>query len=161
MKQESIYVERVPSFNTESLFLLLAVLFLGLFYSRVSSIGLDTLAVVYLVLFTFFLFYSINFLFLTIFMTSSSLKLRFGVFSWTVPYENIESAHIDPIPFLMRMGGAGVHFMFIGNRFRVSFNFLEYPRVVIALKRKAGPVKDVSFSTRHPEEILRHLEKIC
>jgi hypothetical protein len=29
---------------------------------------------------------------------------------------------------------------------------------VIALERKAGPVRDVSFSTRHPDEIVRLLQ---
>jgi hypothetical protein len=57
----------------------------------------------------------------------------------------------------MRLGGAGIHFMVIENRYRASFNFLEYPRVVIALKRKKGPVRDISFSTRHPEELLQRL----
>jgi len=53
------------------------------------------------------------------------------------------------------MGGAGIHFMMIRKRYRASFNFLEYPRVVIALKRKVGPVQDISFSTRRPDDVLR------
>ena len=45
--------------------------------------------------------------------------------------------------------------MNVRNRYRASFNFLEYPRVVIAFKKKAGLVRDISFSTRQPEEIMR------
>jgi hypothetical protein len=59
----------------------------------------------------------------------------------------------------MRMGGAGIHFMLIRRRYRVSFNFLEYPRVVIAFKRKVGPVQDISFSTRRPDDVLRHIQE--
>jgi hypothetical protein len=53
------------------------------------------------------------------------------------------------------MGGAGIHFMMIRQRYRASFNFLEYPRVVVAFKKKAGPVQDISFTTRQPDEVLR------
>jgi hypothetical protein len=48
--------------------------------------------------------------------------------------------------------------MLIRGRYRASFNFLEYPRVVIAFKRKVGPVKDISFSTRRPEELIKLIE---
>jgi hypothetical protein len=67
---------------------------------------------------------------------------------------NVESCALDEIPALMKYGGAGIHFMMIGKRYRASFNFLEYPRVVIAFKRKMGPVRDISFSTRQPMEVL-------
>jgi hypothetical protein len=70
-----------------------------------------------------------------------------------VALENVESCLLDDVPLLMRMGGAGIHFMFIRKRYRASFNFLEYPRVVIAFKKPAGPVRDISFSTRQPERI--------
>ena len=63
----------------------------------------------------------------------------------------------------MKYGGAGIHFMTVHNRYRASFNFLEYPRVVIAFKKKVGLVRDISFSTRRPEEVtrlIRELERI-
>jgi hypothetical protein len=50
--------------------------------------------------------------------------------------------------------------MFIRKRYRASFNFLEFPRVVIAFKRKVGPVRDISFSTRHPDELLRIIQDV-
>jgi hypothetical protein len=34
-------------------------------------------------------------------------------------------------------------------------NFLEHPRVVLALRKKRGLVRDVVFSTKRPEEVLR------
>jgi hypothetical protein len=58
----------------------------------------------------------------------------------------------------MKYGGAGIHFMLVRTRYRVSFNFLEHPRVVIALRRRAGPVRDVSFSTRRPDELMQLLQ---
>ncbi len=80
--------------------------------------------------------------------------LRFGIFTWTIPVDNIESINLDELPPIMKYGGAGIHFMTIQNRYRASFNFLEYPRVVIQLKKKQGLVKDISFSTEQPSDIL-------
>jgi hypothetical protein len=45
--------------------------------------------------------------------------------------------------------------MMIDTRYRASFNFLEYPRVVLAFKRSIGPVVDLSFSTKRPDELIQ------
>jgi len=105
--------------------------------------------------FALFLFYSVNYRTLKIRITPEALKLRFGVITWTVPIENIEDYQLDQLPISLRMGGAGVHFFVAHQRYRFSFNFLEYPRIVIALKRKKGLVRDASFSTRHPDAVLQ------
>jgi hypothetical protein len=82
--------------------------------------------------------------------------LSFGVFSWTIPIYNIdEIQNDDEIPVLSKYGGAGIHFMFVRRRYRASFNFLEYSRVVLRLKKKQGLVSDISFSTCQPEELLQ------
>jgi hypothetical protein len=38
------------------------------------------------------------------------------------------------------------------------FNFLEYPRVVLALKQRKGLVRDIAFSTRRPQEVMRLIQ---
>ena len=154
-----IYDERVTSKRTEVLFLALTVLFLLLLIWRVNAGSLDILAAVFFCLCSFFLFYSVNYRTLIIRLTSESLKLTFGIFTWTVPLDNVEECRLDDIPVLMRMGGAGIHFMFIRKRYRASFNFLEHPRVVIAFKRKVGLVRDISFSTRRPDDVLRLIQQ--
>jgi hypothetical protein len=68
--------------------------------------------------------------------------------------EDVESIRLDDPPPIKKYGGAGIHFMFVDGRYRASFNFLEYPRVVIALRGKRK-VQDISFSTRQPDEIIR------
>ena len=85
--------------------------------------------------------------------------LTFGIFTWRVPLDNVAECRLDDIPLMMRMGSVGIHFMTIRKRYRASLNFLEHPRVVIAFKRKAGPVRDISFSTRRPEAVLRLIQK--
>jgi Ca2+/Na+ antiporter len=148
------YEERVSSGKTEALFVVLALLFLLLFVWRAMATGLGLLAIVFLLLFGLFLFYSLNYRTLTITMTSESLELGFGVFRWTVPWHTIEECDLDDTP-MWRIAGAGIHCTWIRRRYRVFLNFLEYPRVVLALRERKGPVRDIAFSTRRPEEVVR------
>ena len=159
MTENLIYTERISSKKTEMLFVALLLLFFMLLIWRLTAYGLDFLAAVFLCLCAFFFFYALNYRTLTIRLTTRSLKLTFGIFTWTVPLENIEACRIDEIPVLMKFGGAGIHFMLVRRRYRASFNFLEYPRVVIAFKRKIGPVRDISFSTRQPDDVLRLIQE--
>jgi hypothetical protein len=155
MATEPVYSERLSSSKTEALFISLMTLFLALSLWRMNINGLDGLVIAFLILAGMFLFYLVNFRTLHIRITSESLKLIFGIFTWTVPLNNIEDCQLDELPAFMKYGGAGIHFMMIRDRYRASFNFLEYPRVVVAFKKKVGPVRDISFSTQHPEDILR------
>ena len=159
MNDDLLYHERITSNRTEALFLTLMILFFILLFWRVSAEGLDGLTAVFFCFFVLFLFYVVNYRTLIIRLTSESLKLKFGIFTWIVPLDNVEGCCLDELPVLMRMGGAGIHFMFIRKRYRASFNFLEHPRVVIAFKRKEGLVRDISFSTRHPDDVLRLIQE--
>jgi hypothetical protein len=159
MNDKLIYSERLTSKWTELLFVILMILFLGLFIWRTRAAGFGALAGLFLFLTCFFLFYVLNFRVLNIQLTAASLKLTFGVISWTVPLENVQDCRLDDdIPLFMRLGGAGVHFMMVRKRYRASFNFLEYPRVVVAFKRKVGWVRDISFSTRRPQEVVGYVQ---
>ncbi len=153
------YFEKISSRKTEWLFVSLTILFFLLFVWRMNVSGWNGLTVVILVFACFFLFYSVNYRTLIISITDETLKLTFGVFTWTVPFDNIESCSLDEIPAMMKNGGAGIHFMFVRKRYRASFNFLEHPRVLIAFKNKVGPVRDISFSTSRPDDVLRFLQE--
>jgi hypothetical protein len=158
MNNDLFLEERISSNKTEALFVALTIGFFLLFIWRLNTARLDLLAAVFLIFFLIFLFYSLNFRTLFIRLTSEALKLTFGVFKWVVPLDNIDACSLDYLPMVMKYGGAGVHFMSIRNRYRASFNFLEYPRVVVGLKKKVGPVQDISFSTRQPEEVIRLIQ---
>jgi len=149
--------ERVYSNRTEALFLVLTLLFLVLSIWRVNAIGLDILTAIFFGLFSFFLFYSLNYRTLIIRLTPDALALRFGIFTWTISTDNVENCSLDDTS-LWRIGGAGIHFSPIHGRYRAMFNFLEYPRIVIALKKKRGLVRDIAFSTQRPDEILRFIQ---
>jgi len=154
-----LYEERVWSNRTEALFLALAAALGGLWAwamgrsnargregGRRLRMGLGVGA-------AFFAFYALNFRTLVIRVTRTALRLRFGVFEWVAPMGDIAAWGLDEAPAVARLGGAGIHFMFVRGRYRASFNFLEHPRVVVALSGGAGPVRDVSFSTRRPEAV--------
>ena len=153
MKEDYIYEEKLSSKRTTILFITLALSFLLLFLLRMVVAGFGWLAVVFFLLFCLFTFYVFNYRTLIIHLTPESLSLKFGIFRWRVPLGTIEEPCLDDVS-LWRIGGAGIHFTSIRKRYRAYFNFLEYPRVVVKLKQKRGPVWDIAFSTRHPEKIM-------
>ena len=123
-----IYEESLSSKWTHGLFVALTVPLLVYVLWRVITIGADAPSAVVFCLFAFFLFYAINYRTLHIHITRVSLKLIFGLFTWTVPLNNVNDCRLDDeLPLLLRFGGAGTHFMWVHGRYRVSFNFLEYP----------------------------------
>lgn len=150
-----IYHEKISSIKTSTLFLGLMLAFLILAVFHWMSAGVDWLTIVLFILFGIFLFYVLNYRVLVIEITVRAISLRFGIFIWTIPMSNIAYCQVDEIPAFLRLGGAGIHFMFVRGRYRASFNFLEYPRVVIAFKKKAGLVRDISFTTRQPEAVIK------
>jgi hypothetical protein len=152
MDMEKLYEERLTFLRTAALFVVLTLLFLALVIWRAMVSGWAGLTIVFLFFLLFFLFYSINYRSLTITITPKVLSLKFGLFTWFIPLDNIEMIYRDKVS-LYRIGGAGIHFTSIAGRYRAMFNFLEYPRLVLGLKQKRGPVKDIVFSTRYPDEI--------
>ena len=153
-----IYTERLSSLRTQALFLGLTLLFGALFTWRACTAGVDALGVILLCFAVVFLFYTLNYRTLVILISPQALKLKFGLFGWTEKLDNIASCSIDQLPWMLQYGGAGVHFMTVNQRYRASYNFLEYPRVVIKLKRKRGLVSDLSFTTRQPEQVIHILD---
>ena len=150
---EVVYEERVSSSRTEALFVALTLVFLALSVIRGSRSGFGYLAVLFVLLSCFFLFYAVNYRTLIVRMTHDAVALRFGVFSWTVPWDTVQRWYPDDTS-MWRVGGAGIHFTMIRRRYRVFFNFLEHPRVVLELSKARCLVQDVVFSTRRPTEVL-------
>ena len=155
MSSDLLYEEKLSSGRTRTLFVILTALCLVLYGWRRSAGDTGALTGVIGFFSAMFLFYVLNYHTLVVRLTPASLALTFGLFTWRVPLDNVQDVALDDLPAFKRNGGAGIHFMTIRGRYRASFNFLEYPRVVIALKKPAGPVLDISFSTRRPDEVIR------
>jgi hypothetical protein len=150
------YFEQLSSNRTEALFVGLTLIYILLAVWRMNSSGYSTSTVILFLFCAFFLFYSINYRRLSIRITAELLELQFGLFTWKVPLDNVESCRLDETS-LWRIGGAGIHFSPINGRYRAMFNFLEHPRVVIALKHRQGLVRDIAFSTRRPDEFIEKI----
>jgi hypothetical protein len=157
VNQKDKYEERLSSLRTEALFIALTLLPLAVFAFRFPSAGMDGWSIFLLAVVAMFLFYSLNYRVLVIRVGPNALRLRFGLFEWTIALQNIESCTLDRVS-VWRVGGAGIHFTSIGRRYRALFNFLEYPRLVVGLKEKKGPVRDVVFSTRNPAQVMALLQ---
>ncbi len=153
-----VYQESLTSKKTTALFLGLSILSASLCVWHALAVRFDLFCWFMIFLTLFFIFYTINYQRLDIRLSSDALKLNFGVFHWRVPLEKISDFKMDDqLSLLARYGGAGIHFMFVGTRYRASFNFLEYPRIVISFKQPIGPIKDLSFSSRQPQKLLTQL----
>lgn len=153
MHNELVHEEEITSRITRALFIVLALVFTGLFAWRVTATSLGAWAWIFLFFAVFFLFYVLNYRRLLVRITANTVHLRFGIFRWTIPFENIRDCSLDEVAFT-RLGGAGIHFAMVGGRYRANFNFLDQPRVLLHLKQKQGLVWDVSFSTRQPEFVM-------
>lgn len=159
MGQPQFYEERLTSNWTEALFIGLAVIFAVLSWWQISSEGSGFFIALFSILAILFLFYTLNYRTLQLSLDQQAFNLKFGVFSYAIPLNNIESFSLDDLTWAMKYGGAGIHFMMIRGRYRASFNFLEHPRIVIGLRKKTGWVRDISFSTRQPDVILKLLNQ--
>jgi hypothetical protein len=154
--EHKIFHETLSSCRTEALYIGLSIIFCSFFLLRWSNVSWDGLTITFLVFFVFFLFYAINYKTLKILITSDILQLTFGIFTWKVALADIQTCYIDENSIL-RYGGAGIHFMYIKGKYRAFFNFLEYSRVVITLRKKKGPVREIAFSTKKPEQVMELL----
>jgi hypothetical protein len=149
-----LYSEELTSPRTTVFFAALVLFFSGLAAWRWRVAGAQPLVWFQVFLALFFLFYTINFRVLFITITSHFIRLKFGLFAWRTPLKDIERAYPDQLDIFHYYGGAGLHFMVVRGRYRASFNFLEHPRVALALRHSAGLVREISFSTRQPQEIV-------
>jgi len=154
---KTIYNETVSSSKTHALFIVLTMVFLALFAWCWSYIGWSGWTITFLCISAFFLFYVFNYRTLKTRITSETLQLTFGIFTWKIPISNIKNCYLDE-DTIWRFGGAGIHFMFIKGKYRAFWNFLEYPRVVIILKKNKGPVQEVAFTTQQPEHVMELIQ---
>ncbi|MBN1267835.1 MAG: hypothetical protein JXA25_20255 [Anaerolineales bacterium] len=153
MNTEKLYMEKVTSFKTGMLFLNLSIFSSALALWRLQRTSPDTLVVIFLLITTMFLFYTLNYRTLLITITNKEVTLQFGLFRWHMPLNTIAYCSRDTFS-LWRIGGAGIHFSWFNKRYRAMFNFLEHDRVVLSLKKKKGLVSEVAFTTQNPDKVI-------
>jgi hypothetical protein len=153
MAENHNYNETLSSTKTHVLFVTLTITFLALFLWCLISVGWNGWGITFLCISAFFLFYVFNYRTLKIHITPDTLQLKFGIITLKVAVSNIKNCYLDE-DTIWRFGGAGIHFMFIKGKYRSFWNFLEYPRVVVTLRKKKGLVQEIAFTTMQPEQVM-------
>lgn len=156
---ENTYYEELSSSKTSLLFLGLMILFLGIFAWRVRVVGFHTGPIICLCIAFLFGFYVLNYRILKITISDEMLELKFGLVRWRILLSNIAAYGLDDSPWIIKYGGAGVHFAFVKGKYRAFFNFLEYSRVLISFHQKQGPVRELVFSTRKPDQVQAYINE--
>ena len=108
----------------------------------------------YLVMFIFMLavaFLVANFRVLVVRITSQSVTVSYGMIKRVIPWGDIETAFRDESPGL-RYGGWGSRITRIEGRWRLAYNVIGTPGVVLRLRK--GRVREFMFSTKNPEQVL-------
>ena len=93
----------------------------------------------------------VNFSRLTIRMSPENITVGYGRITRQIPWENIESCYLDETSAIF-YGGVGIRFARIRGKWRLVYNIIATPRVVLSLK--AGRFQEFVFSTKNPDEVL-------
>ena len=93
----------------------------------------------------------VNFSRLTIRMSPENITVGYERITRQIPWENIESCYLDETSAIF-YGGVGIRFARIRGKWRLVYNIIATPRVVLSLK--AGRFQEFVFSTKNPDEVL-------
>ncbi len=155
MKPEIIYEERV--FSKWSTIVLatvtIALLCVLVYQLLVGPIGTRPAPNwVFLTLFLLFLAIMANFVTLSIKVTPQQIYVGYGIIKHIIVWENIADCYPDTAS-VVRYGGWGIRLASVGGKWRLVYNVIGSPRVVLLLKE--GKFQEFVFSTRDAEEVVR------
>jgi hypothetical protein len=155
MQTKNFYEEKIFLKWTAGILTVITVVFLfPLFYQiLVGPIGTNP-APNWFFLFMFLLFLGvmINFSRLTIRMTPRYISVGYGIIKHSILWENVEDCYLDEASTI-RYGGWGIRIAKVKGKWRLVYNVVGGPRIVLSSKR--GRFKEFVFSTKNPEEVIK------
>jgi hypothetical protein len=159
MRPDTIYEERI--FSKWSIIVLatvtIALLFVLVYQLLVGPIGTRPAPNwVLLTMFLLFLAITVNFATLTIKVTPQHISVGYGIIKHVMAWENVADCYPD-MASIVRYGGWGIRLGRVGGRWRLVYNVVGGPRVVLLLKE--GKFKEFVFSTRDAEEVARVIKQ--
>ncbi len=92
-----------------------------------------------------------NFRVLAIRISGRAVTVAYGIIKRTIPWGDIESGFRDESA-AFGYGGWGARITRIEGRWRLVFNVIGAPGVVLRLRK--GRVREFMFSTKNPEQVL-------
>ncbi len=160
MPEDEFYEEALPfllAAVATLVILLVTLLMLALFVLQLVSGPLGSRPApnwFYLVMFIFMAaitYLVANFMTLVIRINGQSVTVAYGLIKKTILWGDIEEGFLDsssPLGY----GGWGARLARVGGRWRLAFNVIGAPGVVLRLRK--GWAREFMFSTRNPEQVL-------
>jgi hypothetical protein len=159
MQPGTIYEEKILSKWMTAIFVSIAfiMLFPLVYQILVKPLG-SRPAPTWFYLIMVLLFVMIAFVFgrLTIRMTPASISVGYGPLGQNFNWDNVEGCFLDETS-AVQYGGTGLRMARIRGNWRIIYNVIESPRVVLSLRE--GRFKEVVFSTRHPQEVMKTIKE--
>ncbi len=159
MQTGDLYEEKILSkWKIGTFALITAVLLFLLLYQLLSGpIGKHP-APNWFFLFMFLLFFclTINFSRLSIRITSRYISVRYGIFKRQVLLENIEDCYLDR-GLAFRYGGWGIRLAKVKGKWRLVYNIMGIPLVVLLLKK--GKLREFLFATKNHDNVIEMIRK--
>ena len=155
MISQPIYNERISAKFFASIFGFLALLLLFILLRQyfIAPEVPDQLPIWLILIFSLIVStFAINFRYLSILITKESVSAGYGIFACEIPWDNIEGCYLDQTTAL-RYLGFGIRIAIVKGKWRLIYNVIAGPRVVLSLK--TGRFREFVFSTKNPDEILR------
>lgn len=151
IQTNNIYEEKILSKGITGIFAIVTagLLFALVYQILIGSIGTYSAPNWFLLLmFLLFLGVTINFSRLIIKMTPRSVDVGYGIFKHKIHWENVEDCYLDDALTI----GWGIRIGRVKGKWRLVYNVIGAPRVVLSLKK--GRFREFVFSTKKPEEVI-------
>lgn len=157
--EENIYEETVPAkWMTITFAGITILLFSILLYQVINGpIRAEPAPnIAYLGLTLLFLGVTLNFRKLKIRIDSEDITAGYGIFKNTISWNKVEKTYLDEAS-TARYGGWGLRIGRVKGNWRIVYNVVSGPRVVVSSKK--GTFRELVFSTKKPEEIMKIIEE--
>jgi hypothetical protein len=153
--QNLLYEEKILSKEILGVCLIVAFLFLVLMIYQIYKGPIGNCPAPNWVFLLFFLLVSgFGFVFsnLGVKITSKNLDVGYGFIRYKIPLENVANCYLDETSAFW-YGGWGIRFAKIADKWRLVYNVIGTPRVILSLKQ--GRFKEFAFSTKKPQELIK------
>jgi hypothetical protein len=155
MQTKNFYEEKIFLKWTVGILTVITAVFLFLLFYQILAGPIGTNPApnwFFLFMFLLFLGVMINFSRLTIRITPRYISVGYGIIKHSILWENVGDCYLDEASTI-RYGGWGIRIAKIKGKWRLVYNVIGSPRIVLSLKRSR--FKEFVFSTKNPEEVIK------
>lgn len=153
MQSDVLYEEKIFQKGLTTLLTVITFIFLvlSIYLAFFESLGNQVLIVIFFAMFLLFVFVTITFNTLDIKITSEFIRVSYGIIKRQISWERVEDCYLDEAS-VIRYGGWGIRIGKFREKWRLVYNVVGSPRVVLLLKE--GRFREFVFSTKNPDEVI-------